>query len=100
MKGFTAATGSSSALRASFRRRYEAYVRRLADSVPEDLLADALAEGDEGSGLARLLSANVEVAPAEDALASARARARSAKERLLERAGGALGVKEIGRAHV
>jgi hypothetical protein len=94
-----AQTPQSSALEGEVRERfYERYrdtLRRLAETAPAGLLVRALGAEDEVSGLADALAASVEIPPAHDPLASARARAAGIKSRLLEDAGGAIEVGEV-----
>jgi hypothetical protein len=82
-------------VRERFYERYRDTLRRLAETAPAGLLVRALGAEAEVSGLADALAASVEIPPAHDPLASARARAAGIKSRLLEDAGGAIEVGEV-----
>lgn len=82
-------------LRERFAVRYQEFVRRFSESVPEEVLARALEASDERSGLAVALAETVEIPPARDPMGRAKARSLEVRRRLLEEAGGAYEVSAV-----
>jgi hypothetical protein len=83
------------ALRRRFASRYTEFLERFSEAVPAAVLARALAAPDERSGLAVALAETVEIPPARDPLARAKARSQEVRRLLLEEAGGAYEVSEV-----
>lgn len=82
-------------LRQAFTNRYTPFVKRIAERAPADLLRRALSSEDPASGLATAIGEAVDLPPAKDPLARARARGVAGKQRLIDRAGGVLRVSEV-----